>query len=722
MIDLDDLPTHPLIEQIVDNLIVKTDSSNREYFRVLTAYFFAKVASCMRAEISSPDSDQHIPVNCFATMIAPSGFGKGKSIGILSDLVEGFRHRFNEDTFPVISEQQIWSMAISRAAITGKTEDEEKAIFDRLFREAGPYVFTAKGATASSIQQMRGKLLLSTAGAVNIQIDEIGSNLSSMAVVEALNVFLELYDMGKTEISMTKNTSENGRMPDIPGNTPANLLVFGEPIKLFDGSTNESTFMSLLGTGYARRCLFAWGERSQDELPTPEELLARRMAARNASSNAALKNHFALLADPARHKWLLTVPDDVALMKTGYEIMCKQRAKDIPSTDEIRRPEMENRHFKALKIAGALAYVDESIEITSQHLKAAIGIVEDSGKAFEKMLSRDEPHVRLAKYIAQVGTEVTHHDIKKNFPFCNTPTNLANNMTYARAWGYKNHVIIRNRFEDNVELFSGESLQETNPDEMLLSWSGDFAYNYEPVRAPWHMLHELTQLDASYQFCNHHFENQHRSDDNTIPGFNMVIYDFDGGVPLETVHDLMKGIRFMTYTTKRHTPEDNRFRLILPINYELKLNKEDYRAFVESLSEVLPFAANLSDDASKKRSQKWLCCDTGTYHYGEGELIDCLSFIPRTTKHEDHQKKMQSLGSLDNLERWFAQRMEPGNRNNQMIKFALTLVDTGMAFIDVEQAVVNFNSKLSHALTEDELRSTILVTVAKKIAAAEAAA
>jgi hypothetical protein len=78
---------------------------------------------------------------------------------------------------------------------------------------------------------------------------------------------------------------------------------------------------------------------------------------------------------------------------------------------------------------------------------------------------------------------------------------------------------------------------------------------------------------------------------------------------------------------------------------------------------------------------------------------------------------MKSLGSLDNLERWFAQRFVTGDRSNQMIKYAYALIDSGMSYLEVEQAVLGFNARLSNGLSESELRQTVLVSVAKKCAA-----
>ena len=76
---------------------------------------------------------------------------------------------------------------------------------------------------------------------------------------------------------------------------------------------------------------------------------------------------------------------------------------------------------------------------------------------------------------------------------------------------------------------------------------------------------------------------------------------------------------------------------------------------------------------------------------------------------------MQQVESLDNLERWFAQRMAAGNRNNNMIKFALSLVDSGMGLAQVTTQVHAFNKKLSNPLPTDEINSTILKTVVSKM-------
>lgn len=720
LVDLNQIEHHPAIENITEILCNKTGNSDRSFFRVEVAYFLAKMAASMRATIVTKDRGD-IPVNVYALALATSGFGKGHSVNILeTEFLAGFRSRFMDDTFPLIADDHLWKLAIKRAALSGKEEQDEKNALDREFNAAGALAFTFDSGTPAAVKQMRQKLLMANCGSINLQIDEIGSNL--IGATDVLNVFLELYDQGMVKQKLTKNTAENTRGEELEGKTPTNALLFGTPAKLLDGGATEDHFYSFLDIGYARRCIFAWGEaQKQTESVSPASVLdlarqayARLTQAQNTSTINTWANHFALLADPAKFGWRMVVEDEVGIALIAYKLECERQADAMSEQEAIRKAEMQHRYFKSLKLAGALAFIDESSEVTLDHLYAAIKLVEESGAAFQKLMTREKNYVKLARYIAAAGTELTHADLNESLPFYKSGAAARNEMmTLARSWSYKQHIIIRKRFvDDGIEVFSGETLQETDLSKMILSYSTDFAYNYDSEEAvPFDQLHLLTQAPGMH-WANHRFEKNHRSEINAIPGFNMIVLDVDGGVRMETAHELLKDYRFLSYTTKRHDRENHRFRVILPINYVLKLDSDDYKEFMNNVMEWMFFP---SDESANQRSKKWLSHDGGSYHYNDGQLLDALRFIPRTSLNESHVKTMQSLQSLDNLERWFAQRMASGNRNNQMIKFALALVDNGMSFTEVEAAVLAFNSKLPDGLTEDEIRNTILVTVAKKI-------
>lgn len=717
MIDLTGVSHHPAIEEIVEVLCNKTQNTDKGFFRTEVAYFLGKMASSMRATVVTKDRGA-IPVNIYALALATSGFGKGHSISIMeNEFLKPFKDRFMNDTFSVIAEKNLFDVSNDRAARNGTDQGEEYEKVEREFRSAGAFPFTFDSGTPPAVKQLRHKLLLANCGSINLQIDEIGSNL--IGSTDVLTLFLELYDQGQVKQKLVKNTAENQRGEDMDGKTPTNMLLFGTPSKLLDGGMTEDQFYDFLETGYARRCLFGFGrhDRKAFNTQTAEEIYASLITPSNSSVVKRWADQFHKLADPAMYGWKMQLEDDVAIKLLSYKIDCEKEAEKLPEFDEIRKSELSHRYFKALKLAGALAFVDQSNEVEMDHLMSAILLVEESGASFQSILNREKAYVKLAKYVVDVGAELTHADLHEALPFYKQ-SNAARNemMTMATAWGYKNHIIIKKSFVDGIELFQGESLEETNLDEMILSYGQHFAYNYLSEKVPFDQLHNLTQT-ADMHWANHHFVGGakgegHRTEEKVIPGFNMLSIDVDGGVALDTVHDLLAGYRFMTYTTKRHTEEEHRFRLILPINYILELDSDEYKEFMNAVMDWLPFK---TDETANQRAKKWECCASGSYHYNlEGETLDALPFIPKTSKNETYRKDMKALASLDNMERWFAQRIASGNRNNQMIKYALALVDSGMDLVTVSKQVHEFNKKLNNPLTDGEIDNTIMVTVAKR--------
>lgn len=712
MIDMTGVTHHPAIEEIVEVLCNKTQNTDRGFFRTEVAYFLGKLAANMRATIITKDRGE-IPVNIYALALATSGYGKGHSVNIMeTDFMKGFKKRFLEETMPVIAEKNLWTIANDRALRNGTDQQTEFDSANAEYKRAGAFAFTFDSGTSPAVKQLRNKLLLANCGSINLQIDEIGSNL--IGSTEVLTLFLELYDQGIVKQKLTKNTNDNQRAEEIDGKTPTNALLFGTPSKLLDGGQTEEQFYSFLDTGYARRCLFGFGQHDRKAFHSmpASEIYQRLIQPSNGNISNKWADLFHNLADPALFGWKSYVEDAVAVRLLEYKIACEQEADRLSSHEDIKKAELSHRYFKALKLAGAFAFIDQSNEVLMSHLMSAILLVEESGLSFQTILNREKSYVKLARYIADIGTEVTHADLHEALPFYKSGNAARNEMmTLAMAWGYKKHIVIKKSFIDGIEFFKGDKLKENNLEEIRVAYSDHWAYNYLCEKVPFDDLHMLTQAQGMH-WSNHHFKNGHRAEENVIAGFNMVVIDVDEGISLAAAMDLMKDYKFLAYTTKRHTDEVNRFRMVFPTNYILDLDSDDYKEFMNGVLSWLPFK---TDESANQRAKKWESFDGGLFHYNqEGELFDVLPFLPKTTKNEQYRLQYQKVESLDNLERWFAQRIASGNRNNQMLKYALALVDTGMDLIDVQKQVVEFNGKINNPLPASEIETTIMRTVAKR--------
>lgn len=707
----DEMDYHPASEKLVNILCSKTQNSNPLFFRVLVGYYFSLVASTMRTTIATHDRGD-IPVNLYALNLSTSGSGKGFSTNIIENqVIQLFRQRFLEETFPILAEQNLPKLAIKRANRKSTDPDEELIRVQKEFDQLGSLVFSFDSGTPAAVKQMRHKLLMAEAGSVNLQIDEIGSNL--IGNVDVLNTFLELYDMGLIKQKLIKNTSENIRNEEIVGRTPTNMMLFGTPAKLLNGGKTEEELYSMLETGYARRCFFGYSRASNKTQDlTPEQVYTMLT---NQESDKFLDEFSAKLenlADIINVNRRLQMTKETSLLLIEYRLKCEREAELYPEHEEIKKAEISHRYFKALKLAGAYAFIDDSPELTEEHLYQAIKLAEESGAAFNRLLTRDRAYVKLAKYIATCKRDVTQADLVEDLPFYRgAQGQKAEMLSLAIAYGYKNNIIIKKSFSDGIEFLRGETLKESSLDKCVISYSNDIAQGYVNEHAPFDKLHKLTQMNGMH-WVAHHLTGGHRNEENCIAGFNLVVFDVDGGVNISTVKMLLKNYKFLIYTTKRHTDEEHRFRIIMPINYELELDAKDYKEFMSNLYEWLPFEV---DTATNQRARKWLSHE-GHYEYNEGEILDALPFIPKTSKNEERKELMNSQQSMDNLERWVINNIGDGNRNNMLLRYAMILLDGGFDFEGVRTKVIALNEKIADKLEEAEIMSTIMTTVMKTIA------
>lgn len=701
---------HPTSEQLVSILQDHTQRDDSLFFRLLVGYYFSLAASQMRCIINSPDLGE-TPVNMYVLNLAPSGYGKTMGTNLMEEQVlHQFRQRFLDETFPILAQQNLPRLANKRAIRKGTDPDEELERVNKEFERHGHLAFSFDSGTAPAVKQMRHMLLMANAGSMNLIMDEVGSNLT--ANVEVFDTFIELYDKGLVKQKLIKNTSDSTRSEEIIGKTPANLLMFGVPNRLLDGAKTEEALMTMLNQGYARRCFFGYVKNSnRKHNRTAEQMYIDRTNNSNDIFLTTLANRLDNLADIVNANKKLVVTKDICILLNEYQLHCEARAEVLPEHQEIQKRELSERSFKVLKLAGAYAFIDDDAEITEAHINNAIKLAEDSGEAFSMLLARDKPWVKLAKYIAAIGNDVTQADLSEDLPFYKGSSSYkAELLTLATAYGYKNNIIIKKSFSDGIEFLRGETLKETSLSKMTVSYSNDMTTGYSNEFAAFDELYKLTQAQGMH-WVNHHLIGGYRNEENAIAGFSLVVIDVDGSISLSTAKMLLKDYKALYYTTKRHTEAENRFRILLPINYELTLDAKDYREFYKNVLEWLPFAA---DEQCGQRCKKWLSHD-GHYEYTDGELLDALPFIPKTSKNEDRKVLLNSQQSMDNLERWVINNIGDGNRNNMLLRYAMLLIDAGFGLDAIHSKVTDLNNKIPDKLDEIELMTTIFVTVSKTL-------
>lgn len=713
---IEQMEYHPVAEKLVQILQTKTQNTNPLFFRIIVAYYMALLASQMRVNISGWAGRGTIPVNVYAMALSPSGSGKGHSTSLIeNEVINGFKQVFMEHTFPICAEQNCEILASKRATKNGTDIESELQKLGKAFTELGALLFSFDSATLPAIKQMRQKLLMANAGSCNLQVDEIGANFSNS--IEALTGYLELYDKGLIKDKLVKSSADNVRFERIDGYTPANMLLFGTPSKLLDGARVEEQLMEMLEMGYARRCFFGYTDKSSKRTnQSVDEVMAQLFNDDDDDYVEQLSDRLSLLADLSNINKSLKLTTDSVKLLIEYKLYCEQASSQLSELESIRKAELEHRYFKVMKLAGAYAFVDNDDFIQPRHIEYAIKLAQDSGQAFVHLMTPQRPYVKLANYLAQSNNQATLADLDEDLPsFRGSKAQKEEMIQMAIAWGYKNNILIKKSYVESILFLHADTIQETSLDSLIVSYTNqpDMTTGYFNDVISFDQLQTLAVADG-YHWLSHHLKEGYRREENAINGFNLLVLDVDGSINLSTAQMLLKKYTALYYTTKRHTDQTNRFRIVLPLNYTLRLDSKEFKELYQNVLKDLPFEV---DAQCGQRAKKWLSNPNATVIVTEGELFDILPYIPKTSKNEERERLLHDQAHLDNLERWVINNTGDGNRNNMLLRYALLLTDAGFTFDGIKDKVIMLNDKLSDKLDELELHTTIFHTVASRLAA-----
>ena len=713
MSNFDSFEHHPFISEVGAALAAKTNNPDPAMFRVMSAWHLTKAVSNMHGMVKSAVGSP-MPINMYAICLAPSGAGKGHAVSTLEQGIFGRYYGALNNKVEEAEHDAINKLSHRYVADKGLDETMARTKAERDVQELGQYVETFDSGTAPAIKQLRAKIQQLGFGALNLQIDEIGSNLTGSE--EALTTFLELFDLGQIKQKVTKVTKETTRVLDKRTCTPANLLMFGTPSKLFDGSHTEKLFIDLVTAGYARRSFFSWqASRRGIKALSQDEAFQKAVALLTALDTSPWIEKVGKILNGERNRvYCLTDKADKQLF--AYRVYCESRSEEYPEHQEDVRAEMMHRHIKTMKVAAAFAAVERLPIVLTRHINQAIALTEESGKAFQTMLMRDKAYVRLAKFITSNKNRVTQADLVTALPFYTGSQSARNDMmSLATSWAYSHDKIIKKEYVDSIEFFSGDSLEQTDLEQIPLSYSAHMADNYSNSTPSWEKLPKLL-LAKDLHFTNHllaagEHGMGHRSEANIVEGCNFIVLDVDGTASLPLVRSVLEDYKYYIYTTKSHKDDDHHYRIVMPLTHKVSLNRDAFQNFMRNIYNWLPFEV---DVAAKDRCRKW-ASHPGQLEENDGMLLDATQFIPNTVRQEKLSLAADGLKNLPALERWFALQMSAGNRNNMLARFAFVLVDSGLTLPEIETRVVSLNNSQSDKLSMAEIQQTVLRSTAQRI-------
>lgn len=708
-------------------LVQAIGKESHHFFDVSATHYLVKLASLLQMTVTQKNGATNT-VNMYSLALLPSGFGKTRTISILQNKIFNDVFKLYTDRVSsIIGTSHLDEYKLKMSSIrTDLDEETVSTQIDDSMERAGPVDMEYCEGTIPGLKQIRNKLGILKVGSLNIEIDEIGYNLSSSE--DVFKLLFELSENGQVSSKATKNTKDSPRGKGSNTSVPTNLLAFGTPAKLLNYGKDHALFIKLLTEGYARRFMYVYepnifvnpiddsdldayfNECEQIEKDSLELLRTIKTKLLNIMSivNANLDITFETNSDRIHRR---------------YSIDCMNRSTLMSVHDDLLKAQMENRPYLATKIAAAYAIYEESTKIKDNHYIWAMQLCETSGEHFIRVINRPPSYVDLAEYIINCKHPLVETELLEKLPYYKgTLSARAELMNLAKVHAISNGSIIKQTTSKGIMYTEGSVLEKTKLSGLKISVSKDLAKDYIPTtKASLDNILKLIRSPKELNFCVHAFKDNARSNNSAIPGFNLVVLDVDEGVSIGTVKFLLQDYVYIIYTTKSHTQDINRFRVILPMENTLYLPPEEYKEFMNNIYSWLFFDVDTgTNDAARKWATNPRCTEEGQevlLNIDENtKMLPVLQFLSGTTENALRETSYKNFKNVDRLKSWFLFNTKKGNRNSMMFRYIRILIEKYSHHMEDElmidtESVVNeaniLNKSLEHSINFTEMQSLL---------------
>jgi len=699
---------NPTVDEIVSTVLRVKDDIPIPMIVVMVNYALAEMTASLRTKLELYDGTTK-PLNNYSYVFAESGVGKDVTMSALNRIfIDSFKKRMQMGFDK--HKEKYWSERVM--TLVDQDEEDADEIIKEEKRMVSPFSYRISSGTLAGVSKSRVTYSLYNIGAVNLVIDELGSNYGMIR--ELIALMLSSYEDGSTEGRQLKSES----VVAVSG-VPSNFIGYSSPALAFDGGATEKMITADLSQGMARRSWFAYAVRPKPKKMTAEERV--KMIRNNADTNKGnlkeINEKFSKLASPKNMYQNVTVSEEAEIVNMKYHMDCEAIAESKHDLSEQERIELVNRAWKAIRLASVYAFIDDKREVEVPHIEQAIYVAEMSGQAFKKVMNQPKVFERMFQFIAN-RKETTEVDLENQKWYSGNIRNKRDLMGLAKAYGYKQDHLFRVKDIEGIDFYSFLPMPKTNPDKVIISASQDITKGYKQLKVSFDDLYSLVTKDG-FMYSAGTFKGGHRNKDNYKQEQNLIIIDIDDGMKLSTAKLMLSDYKCLIATTKSHQKDKkglicDRYRIIFIADKTIKLDSETYGNFMANVYDHLGLPA----DQSCKDSSRFYYGAEGEYWYSEGEkLIEIEPLIPDGEKANEIKIHRSSIGysSLGSLEKFYISE-EPNGRNNQLNKYSLVLYkDEGYDYESIEKKVIELNEKFSEPLSMKELNGTVLKSIKRKM-------
>ena len=577
-----------------------------------------------------------IPINSIMFCIAKSGASKDSSLKAVRKCFAKSYEEIHE-----IRITNAINKAIEQARQEGYEEPEKFHSYKDFLISPNP-LFVAISTTEGFIQHLND-LSNDTLGAGYIFSGEIGAELSNnINLTENIKVLAELYDEGSKEVKIVKARENQSKEVK---NLPVSALFIGSQDNLLYDDAIKRKFKTEFTTKLARRSFLVFVNEDmyytsfnsiEEMIKAEKEIEDNAIVNRNEVSDY-IEDLTKSLIDYAGNT--ITIDEEVRDLFLLY----KKYNEEVASTIDIQYPiaQLTRTHlqWKALKLAGALALIQESNIIELEHYKAAIEFVElinNDVTIFEKELVK-EPYELFADYVRMYAINgeytINLHNLRKlgfipmkgqSDTHLKELIKLVNSYDEQGTYTLKKDEILFKEFEKTDKVLLSY-LPCTGTKQQRASKCKD---GFQCDEILFKDLQEL--LEGDFAYSPFKFLNGVRGKDNIDSGCKWIVLDVDTSeITDEEAHILLSDLNhFIVRTSNKDNP--NKFRVLIELDAEVNVPDIQWKSFISSIVTDLGIIAD-----GLAKSQIF-------FSYSDRNVLCVLDGEPLQTKHH-----LNAIASMD---------------------------------------------------------------------------
>lgn len=571
-------------------------------------------------------NDSIIPINSIMFCIAKSGASKDSSMKAARKcFITGY------DIINEHRKQSAINKAIRKAEEAGCDVPDKFAVYKDYYIAPNP-LFVAISTTEGFIQHLND-LSEDTIGAGYIYSGEFGAELISNAnLTENIKVLSELYDEGSKEVKIVKARENQSKEVK---HLPVSALFIGSQDNILYDDITKRKFKTEFTTKLARRSFFVFVHEDiipteyssiKDMLKAERKIEDKAVASRNEVSDY-IKQLTEELLDYEENT--IEVSEEVRDLFALYKKYNEEVAATIDSQFPITKLTRAHLQWKALKLSGALALIQEANQIELEHYKAAVEFVElinDDVLYFEKELTK-EPYELFTDYVHLLAIDgkydMTLHALRKaGF----IPTKGQSDTHMKELVKLANSYDEQGTYKLSKDVITFEEIKKTN--NILLSYlpcAGTKQQRAKKCNTGF-ICEELTfdglgeMLLGDYAYSPFKFNNGIRGKENICSGCKWLVLDVDTSEITDVeAHILLSEINhYVVRTSDKSNP--NKFRVLIELDAEVNIPDIQWKPFIQLVTEDLGLIAD-----GLPKSQIF-------FSYSDRTILSTLDSLPLETK------------------------------------------------------------------------------------------